>query len=127
MNAGTCLSKCILVKVYDYKSIQQPVIALLLFLFLDMQEDNDFEEDILQNLKRLSGCELHLHILGAYYAEDVLEPGKEVYQQGAWDEYRYEDTYQALFGIRPVPMAIFEEALSKGDEGLELIKRWHVY
>ena len=81
----------------------------------------------MHNLMQLSGCELHLHILGAYYAEDVLELGKEVYRQGAWDEYRYEDKYQALFGVRPDPKAIFEEALSKGDEGLELIKRWHVY
>lgn len=81
----------------------------------------------MHNLTRLSGCELHLHVLGAYYAEDVLELGKDVYQQGAWDEYHYEDTYQALFGVRPDPKAIFEEALSKGDEGLELIKRWHVY
>jgi hypothetical protein len=76
---------------------------------------------------QLSGCELHLHIDGAYYAEDVLELGKAVYQQGAWDEYHYEDTYQALFGVRPDPKAIFEEAVSKGDEGVELIKRWHVY
>jgi adenosine deaminase len=70
---------------------------------------------------------LHLHILGAYYAEDVLELGKAVYQQGAWDEYHYADTYQALFGVRPDARAIFEEALNKGNEGLELIKRWHVY
>lgn len=81
----------------------------------------------MQNLTQLSGCELHIHILGAYYAEDVLELGKDVYQQGAWDEYNYEDTYQALFGVRPDPRAIFEEALSNGNDGLELIKRWHVY
>lgn len=81
----------------------------------------------MHNLTQLSGCELHMHILGAYYAEDVLQLGKDVYQQGAWDEYHYEETYQALFGVRPDPKAIFEEALSKGDAGLELIKRWHVY
>jgi len=68
-----------------------------------------------------------MHILGGYYAEDVLELGKDVYQQGEWNEYNYEDTYQALFGVRPDPKAIFEDALSKGDEGLEVIKRWHVY
>jgi len=68
-----------------------------------------------------------MHILGAYYAEDVLELGKDVYQQGAWDEYNYEATYQALFGRRPDPCAIFEEALRQGDEGVDIIKHWHVY
>jgi adenosine deaminase len=68
-----------------------------------------------------------MHILGAYYAEDVLELGKDVYQQGAWDEYNYEATYQALFGMRPDPCAIFEEAVRKGDEGVDIIKHWHVY
>lgn len=81
----------------------------------------------MHNLTQLSGCELHMHVLGSYYAEDVLELGKDVYQQGAWNEYGYEDQYQAIFGVRPDPKAIFEEALSKGDEGIELIKHWHVY
>ncbi|GCE31178.1 adenosine deaminase [Dictyobacter alpinus] len=81
----------------------------------------------MHNSNILTSCELHMHILGAYYAKDVLALGKDVYQQGAWDEYHYEDTYQALFGVRPDPKAIFMEALSNEDKGVEFIKRWHVY
>ena len=88
---------------------------------------DSYEEYNLHKTNFLTNCELHMHILGAYYAEDVLELGRDVYQQGDWEAYNYEATYEALFGVRPDPRAIFEEALSKGDDGVDIIKRWHVY
>ncbi len=75
----------------------------------------------------LNGCDLHLHILGAYYAEDVLELGKDHFQNINWDEWGYVDAYEAAFGVRPDPMTIFEQALNDENGGFERFKKLHVY
>lgn len=75
----------------------------------------------------LQGCELHLHILGAFHAEDVLALGKDHYRSINWDEWGYIDEYQAAYGIYPDPIAAFESALTDGDIGFERFKKLHVY
>ena len=78
-------------------------------------------------LNQLRGCELHLHILGAYHAEDVLELGKDHYQEINWKEWNFVDDYDAAFGVRPDPITVFEEALNNKPTGFEQFKRLHVY
>ena len=58
----------------------------------------------------LKGCELHVHIGGCLYAEDILELGREVYHEVDWD--LFVDTYELAFAKRPDPIALFQDALS---------------
>ena len=58
----------------------------------------------------LKGCELHVHIGGCLYAEDILELGREVYREVDWD--LFVDTYELAFAKRPDPIALFQDALS---------------
>ncbi len=46
----------------------------------------------------LTGCELHLHILGAYYAEDIFELGRDHYCDINWDQWDFVDAYEAAGG-----------------------------
>ncbi len=94
---------------------------------LTRERGDDFEENTLHHLTLLTGCELHMHILGAYYADDVLALGKDVYQQVDWHEHHFLETYQAVFGMNPEPQAVFEDALTKSGAGFERLKRLHVY
>ncbi len=72
-------------------------------------------------------CELHLHILGTYYAEDVLKLGKNHYRKINWDEWGYVNDYESAFGIRPDPIARFEDAVNNDRAGFERFKKLHVY
>ncbi len=76
----------------------------------------------------LHGCELHLHILGAYHAEDVLALGRDHYNDVDWNASSYLDDYQRAYGQRPPePIQIFIDALSVNPAGFERLKQLHVY
>ena len=55
-------------------------------------------------------CELHVHTGGCFYAEDLLELGREVYRHVDWTLFT--EGYQEAYGVRPDPVALFEEALT---------------
>ena len=74
----------------------------------------------------LRGCDLHLHILGAYYAEDVLALGRDQYDKVDWDKSGYLDYYKEAFGVDPAPVEAFKAAVSDPD-GIEHISRLHVF
>ena len=73
----------------------------------------------------LRGCDLHLHILGAFHAADVLHLGKPYYREVDWTSYVTD--YKNLYGIDPDPQGVFERALSNDPKGFEALKRLHVY
>ena len=76
------------------------------------------------DLSLLKTCELHVHTGGCIYAEDLLDLGREIYDRVDW--HLYIDTYEKAFGIRPDPVALFADALSGEDEGLERLRRHFV-
>jgi hypothetical protein len=73
----------------------------------------------------LRGCDLHLHILGAFHADDMLRLGKPCYREVDWSAYIAE--YQNLYGTDPNPTGIFEQALSGTPGGFEALRGLHVY
>ncbi len=73
----------------------------------------------------LRGCDLHLHILGAFHATDVLHLGKPYYREADWSAYITD--YQNLYGTAPDPTGVFENALGGAPGGFEALKRLHVY
>ncbi|MEM7129438.1 MAG: adenosine deaminase [Chloroflexota bacterium] len=81
----------------------------------------------MNNANLLTGCELHLHVLGAFYAEDIFELGKDHYQSIDWDQWGFVDAYEGAFCSRPDPIKIFEDALHDKQAGFERFKKLHVY
>ena len=78
------------------------------------------------NDRTLRGCDLHLHILGAFYSEDVLALGRDRYREVNWDEWGYLDDYQKAFGVRPYPIAVFERAVAELN-GVSHVQNLHVF
>ena len=70
-------------------------------------------------------CELHVHTGGCFYAEDLLEMGREVYRDIDWTLFT--DGYEEAYGVRPDPVALFEEALTGDAEAVERFRGHFVY
>ena len=81
----------------------------------------------MNELRLLKGCELHLHIVGAFYADDALALGRTVYRDVNWDANRFLETYQGLFGAHPDPIGVFDDAITNGAAGFERLRRLHTY
>ena len=73
----------------------------------------------------LRGCELHLHVLGAFYADDVLALGRDRYRAIDWQSFR--EQYRAQFGVDVDPIAIFDAAARGDADGVARLARLHTY
>ena len=73
----------------------------------------------------LRGCELHMHVLGAFYADDVLALGRDRYQLIDWQPFR--ERYRAAFGADVDPVALFEAAVRGDADGVARLARLHTY
>ena len=76
------------------------------------------------DLHLLKGCELHVHIGGCLYVEDLLELGKDIYEEVDWS--LFVDAYTLAFGKRPDPIALFREALSNDAAALTRLRNHFV-
>ncbi len=76
------------------------------------------------NLEILKGCELHCHLGGCIYAEDLLELGKDVYEEVDWD--LFVTSYEKAFGARPDPAALFRDALADRVDGLRRFRQHYI-
>ena len=81
----------------------------------------------MNELYLLKGCELHMHVVGAFYADDALALGRAVYRDVNWHANRFLETYQALFGVHPDPTGIFDDAITNGEASFERLRRLHTY
>ena len=70
------------------------------------------------------GCELHVHVGGCLYAEDLLELGRDVYTEVDWS--LFVRSYEEAFGVRPDPERLFREGL-RSEKGRERFCRHYVY
>ena len=76
------------------------------------------------DLRILKGCELHCHLGGCIYAEDLLELGKDVYKEVDWS--LFVNGYEEAFAARPDPVALFKDALSGRSDGLRRFRRHYI-
>ncbi len=81
----------------------------------------------MNELYLLKGCELHMHVVGAFYADDALALGRAVYRDVNWHTNRFLETYQALFGVRPDPIGVFDDAITNSEASFEQLKQLHTY
>lgn len=79
------------------------------------------------NRSLIRGCELHLHILGAYHAEDLLELGRDCYKEVNWDEFDYINAYRRAYGTDPQPIALFDAAVKGCTNGVDRLKRAYTF
>jgi adenosine deaminase len=70
---------------------------------------------------------LHLHIVGAFYADDALALGRAVYRDVNWHTNRFLETYQALLGVHPDPIGVFDDAITNSEASFERLRRLHTY
>ena len=70
-------------------------------------------------------CELHVHPGGCLTAEDLIELGKDFYEDIDWTLFI--DAYEKAYGIRPDPIALYRDALSNPTEGLAKFKEHYIY
>lgn len=83
------------------------------------------EETTSASDRLLRGCELHMHILGAFYADDVLALGRDRYRTVDWRPFR--DHYRAHFSADVDPIAIFDAAVRGDPDGFARLARLHTY
>ena len=77
------------------------------------------------DLNTLKGCELHVHLGGCIYAEDLLELGRDVYKDVDWG--LFVNAYEQAYGVRPDPVGLFRDALAGGEEAFERLRRHYVF
>ncbi len=81
----------------------------------------------MKSLNLLTGCELHVHMLGTFYAEDLLEMGKDIYQDIDWKQFNFIENYKKAYGVHPDPIPRFHDAITNGSAGIERFKQFYVY
>ncbi len=77
------------------------------------------------HLDLLKGCELHIHTGGGIYADDLLELGKDIYQEVNWELFI--KGYEQTFGVRPDPIRLYEDALHGGESGWQRFQQHFIY
>jgi hypothetical protein len=70
-------------------------------------------------------CELHVHLGGCLFTEDLLELGREVYPRVDWR--LYVNSFTRAFGTTPDPVALFRQALTGSKPGLARFRRHYVF
>ncbi len=70
-------------------------------------------------------CELHVHLGGCFYAEDLIRFGGDVYQEVDWSGFC--DGYEQAYGERPDAPRLYREALSGSRSGADAFRRHFVY
>ncbi|MFA6107390.1 MAG: hypothetical protein WDA75_01345 [Candidatus Latescibacterota bacterium] len=75
--------------------------------------------------KAAKACELHVHLGGCLFTEDLLDLGREVYPRVDWR--LYVTSFTRAFGTSPDPVVLFREALTGSKAGLARFRRHYVF
>ncbi len=70
------------------------------------------EEFLLDLLKK---SDLHVHLPGCYFPEDLFEMAKGCYREINWNRWEFLDRYEHIFGFRLNPVDLFDRATATGD------------
>ncbi|MBT4141187.1 MAG: hypothetical protein HOE48_24980, partial [Candidatus Latescibacteria bacterium] len=70
-------------------------------------------------------CELHVHPGGCLTAQDLLDLGRNIYQDVDWTLFT--DAYEQAYNTRPDPITLYQNALADPDLGFETFKSHFIY
>lgn len=73
----------------------------------------------------LKGCELHVHVGGCFYVEDLLDLAADVYVEVDWTLFT--DSFERAFGRRPDPVVLFRDALAGAPGGRQRLRDHYVF
>lgn len=73
--------------------------------------------------KLLTGCELHIHMAGAYTTADILALGADIFREIDWHGRSFLTDYKAVYGRSLDPIRLFADALADPDAGFQRFKR----
>ncbi|VAW33533.1 hypothetical protein MNBD_CHLOROFLEXI01-2986, partial [hydrothermal vent metagenome] len=70
----------------------------------------------------LTGCDLHVHLAGSFYAEDVLSIGAPIFREVDWHARDFLNGYNSCFATELDPIQLFADALANPQTGLSKFK-----
>ena len=76
---------------------------------------------------KLSGCDLHVHLAGSFYAEDLLAIGAPIFREVDWTTRDFLDGYNAALNTKLNPVQLFAEALENPGVGFPKLKAAYVF
>ena len=59
----------------------------------------------------LTGCDLHVHLAGSFYTEDLLAIGAPIFREVDWTERDFLNGYNSSLETELDPVQLFAEAL----------------
>ena len=72
----------------------------------------------------LRTCELHVHVGGCFFVEDLTDLARDLYEDVDWSPF--EENFERAFGRRPDAVDLFRRALSRDEEGLTDLRRHYI-
>ncbi|MBK8902178.1 MAG: hypothetical protein IPM53_13415 [Anaerolineaceae bacterium] len=75
----------------------------------------------------LSGCDLHLHLAGSFYAEDLLAIGAPIFREVDWSSRDFLSGYNASLETALDPVQLFAEALENPEPGFAKLRAAYVF
>ncbi|MBQ41233.1 MAG: hypothetical protein CME15_02125 [Gemmatimonadetes bacterium] len=71
------------------------------------------------------GCELHVHVGGCLYVDDIFAMGRDIYEEVDWS--LFVESYEKAYGVRPDPVRIFADAITTRRPDLCDLRRHYVF
>ncbi|MAT96945.1 MAG: hypothetical protein CL608_07375 [Anaerolineaceae bacterium] len=75
----------------------------------------------------LSGCDLHVHLAGSFYAEDLLAIGAPIFREVDWTDRDFLDGYNNSLDTELDPIKLFAAALADPENGFARLKTAYVF
>lgn len=72
----------------------------------------------------LTGCELHVHVGGCFYVEDLLDIGRDIYADVDW--MLYHTNFERAFGGQVDAVGLFRDALREDAGAVARLKQHYV-
>ncbi|MBK7894224.1 MAG: hypothetical protein IPJ90_04910 [Anaerolineaceae bacterium] len=75
----------------------------------------------------LTTCDLHVHLAGSFYAEDLLAIGAPIFREVDWAARDFLNGYNAALDTKLDPVQLFAEALENPATGFPKLKNAYVF
>ena len=75
----------------------------------------------------IAGCDLHVHLAGSFYTEDLLAIGAPIFREVDWTARDFLDGYNNALQTDLNPIQLFTEALENPETGFPKLKAAYVF
>ena len=78
-------------------------------------------------LNNIAGCDLHVHLAGSFYAEDLLAIGAPIFREIDWHSRDFLNGYNSSLATELDPVQLFADALTNPETGFPKLKAAYVF